>query len=105
MAPFSTWLARSTELFRRRSVSDDARISNEELKAMVDAGEAQGTIEEQERELIYSIVEFGETTAREVMISRVDMVGLPMSATMQIAVGSNRNSGHAPPPPADEAHR
>jgi len=95
MAPFSTWLARSTELFRRRSVSDDARISNEELKAMVDAGEAQGTIEEQERELIYSIVEFGETTAREVMISRVDMVALPMSATMQIAVETIRTSGHS----------
>ena len=95
MSPISTWLARSTDLFRRRIKSGAPRISNEELKAMADAGEAQGTIEEEERDLIYSIVEFGETTVREVMVSRVDMVALPMSASMQTAVEAIRTSGHS----------
>src|SRR5690606_33163685 len=38
------------------------RLSTEDLKTMADVGEAQGSLEEEERALIHSILEFGETT-------------------------------------------
>ena len=51
-------------------------VTEEEIKTLVDAGEEGGVLEEDEKEMIYSIFEFGETLAREVMVSRVDIVAL-----------------------------
>ena len=47
-------------------------LSSEDIKAMAEIGEAHGTFEEEERELIHSIVEFGDTSARAIMINRRD---------------------------------
>lgn len=57
-------------------------VTEEEIKTLVDAGEEGGVIEEEEKEMIYSIFEFGETVAREVMVPRMDVlaveVGMPL---------------------------
>lgn len=95
LSPVSMMLARSTDIFRDRIKRGSKRISNDELKAMADVGEAHGTLEEEERELIHSIVEFGETTVREIMVSRVDMVALPVTASVADAVEMIRTSGHS----------
>lgn len=94
--PISNLLARSTQaLHRRLKPNLHRRISTEDLKAMADVGEANGTLEEAERELIYSIVEFGETTVREIMVSRLDMVALPVTASLGEAFELIRESGHS----------
>ncbi len=51
-------------------------VTEEEIKTMVDAGEEGGVLEENEKEMIYSIFEFGDTLAREVMVSRVDIIAI-----------------------------
>ncbi len=51
-------------------------VTEEEIKTMVDAGEEGGVLEEDEKDMIYSIFEIGDTSAREVMVSRVDIVAL-----------------------------
>jgi magnesium and cobalt exporter, CNNM family len=48
--------------------------SEEELLAVAEIGVEEGVIEEGERELIESIIEFGDTLVREVMVPRPDMV-------------------------------
>ncbi len=70
-------------------------LSGEDLKAMADIGEAQGTIEEEERELIHSIMDFGDTTVREVMISRLDMNALPVTANLEEVLTLIQSSGHS----------
>lgn len=95
LQPMSVLLAKSTDVFGGRLKRGLRKISSDELRAMADVGEAQGTLEEQERALIYSIVEFGETTVREIMVSRVDMVALPMTASVQEAIDTIRTSGHS----------
>ena len=70
-------------------------LSGEDLKTMAEIGEAHGTLEEEEKELIYSIVEFGETTVREIMVSRLDIVALPVTATLAEAIETIRTSGHS----------
>ena len=62
---------------------------------MADVGEAQGSIGEQERALIHSIVEFGETTVRAVMVSRVDVQSLSADASLDDALDLIRESGHS----------
>jgi CBS domain containing-hemolysin-like protein len=49
-------------------------VSEEELLAMADVAEQEDVIEREERALIHSIIEFGDTVVREVMVPRPDMV-------------------------------
>ena len=49
-------------------------MSEEELLAVAELGVEEGVIEEHERALIESIIEFGDTVVREVMVPRPDMV-------------------------------
>ena len=53
-------------------------VSEEEIRQMAEAGSEEGAIEEQEKELIHSIFEFGDTLVREVMVPRPDMVTAPV---------------------------
>lgn len=77
-------------------------LSGDDLKAMADIGEAQGTIEEDEREFIHSIMDFGETAVREVMVSRMDIDALPITATLKNALDLIQTSGHSRLPLYDE---
>ncbi len=52
-------------------------VSEEELLALADVAVEEDVIEHSERQLIESIIEFGDTVAREVMIPRLDMVTVP----------------------------
>ena len=49
-------------------------VSEEELLALADVAVEDDVIEDEERELIESIIEFGDTVVREVMVPRPDMV-------------------------------
>jgi putative hemolysin len=55
------------------------------LQALIDVGEAEGILEEEEGELIHSIIEFGDTRVSEVMTPRPDIVAIPENATVREA--------------------
>ena len=61
-------------------------VTEEELRLLVNVGEEEGVLEEEETEMIHSIFEFADTTVREVMIPRIDMVTLESDATVDEAV-------------------
>ena len=48
-------------------------VTEEEIKEWIDVGEEEGTIEEEERDMLYSVLRFGDTTVREVMTPRIDV--------------------------------
>jgi CBS domain containing-hemolysin-like protein len=70
-------------------------IIEEEIKTLVDAGEEGGFIEEEEKEMIYSIFEFGDTLAREVMVPRIDMVAIEVSTSVSDALDVVMRAGHS----------
>jgi CBS domain containing-hemolysin-like protein len=49
-------------------------VTEEEIKEWIDVGKEEGTIEQDEKEMLYSVLEFGDTTAREIMTPRVDVI-------------------------------
>jgi putative hemolysin len=57
-------------------------VSEQELLGIVEAAAEDEVIEHEERELIESIIEFGDTVAREVMVPRPDMITVPEAATI-----------------------
>lgn len=70
-------------------------LSTEEIRTLVEVGEEHGELEEDERELITSIFDFGETTVREIMIPRTDMVCVPVGAPLDEVIEIIREKGHS----------
>ena len=64
---------------------EDDDDNGDDLQALIDVGEAEGIIEEEEGELIHSIIEFGDTRVSEVMTPRPNIVAVPHTATIQEA--------------------
>jgi putative hemolysin len=58
-------------------------VSEEEIRSMVSLGSEEGSIEPEERELIHSIFEFGDTIVREVMVPRPDVVAIEDDKTLR----------------------
>ncbi len=73
----------------------EAAVTEEEIMTLVDAGEKEGTIENQEKEMILSILQFDETLAREVMVPRMDIVALEVGTPFQDALAKFITSGHS----------
>jgi CBS domain containing-hemolysin-like protein len=61
---------------------DQPLVTEEEIMTLVDAGEEGGAIEEEEKAMIYSIFQLGDTLAREVMIPRIDIQSLDGDTTL-----------------------
>jgi putative hemolysin len=70
-------------------------VTEEEIKTLVDAGEEGGVIQEDEKEMIYSIFELGDTLAREVMVPRIDVVALDVDTPMVDALDTIMEVGHS----------
>lgn len=70
-------------------------ITEEEIKLLVDAGSEGGAIEDEEKEMIYSIFQFGDTLAREVMVPRIDMVALEINTPLREALNTIVEAGHS----------
>ena len=63
--------------------SDDRDDDNDDdFQALMEVGEAEGIIEEDERALIETVVEFGDTRVGEIMTPRTEIVALPIDATV-----------------------
>jgi len=58
-------------------------LTEEDIKAMISAGEEEGLIEEEERQMIHSIFELGDRMISEVMIPRVNIVAVDVNSTMK----------------------
>ncbi len=78
-------------------------VTEEELRLLVTVGEEEGVLEEEETEMIHSIFEFADTTVREVMIPRIDMVILPSTATVSTAVDLALHGGFSRIPVYEES--
>ena len=63
----------------------DEEDDHEDLQALIEVGEAEGIIEEEERELIETMVEFSDTRAGEIMTPRPQICALPIDATVKQA--------------------
>jgi CBS domain containing-hemolysin-like protein len=69
-------------IVRGKGLKQGPFVSEQEFLGIVEAAAQDEVIEHEERELIESIIEFGDTIAREVMMPRPDMVIIPNEATV-----------------------
>ena len=75
---FSLWKKLLSKLLR---VESDSKMSQEELLMLVDEVEQEGSIDEDEGDLLRNAIEFGEQEAGDILTHRVDLEAVPMDAT------------------------
>jgi CBS domain containing-hemolysin-like protein len=73
-------------------------VTEEEIKTLVDAGEEGGAIEVEEKEMIYSIIQLGDTLAREVMVPRIDIQAFDERASLRQVTEALMKTGHSRAP-------
>ncbi|MGH3353356.1 MAG: hemolysin family protein [Nocardioides sp.] len=74
-----------------------------ELRELVDIAEASDLIEAEERRMIHSVFELGDTRAREVMVPRGDIVFLERRKTLRQALSLFLRSGYSRMPVIDDS--
>ena len=70
------------------------RISDEELETLVEMGEAEGTLQEAEGEMIQEIIKLGDKTAKDCMTPRVDTCAVPDDLPNEKAIALFRQWRH-----------
>jgi|YNPNPStandDraft_1061719.scaffolds.fasta_scaffold00383_22 putative hemolysin len=94
LQPLSWLLTRiwgSPEVLQRSlgTVTEDA------LKTWVEEGQKEGSLEKEEREMIYSIFHFSDRLCREIMVPRIDVFALEVNTSLPEAVQAVLLSGHS----------
>ena len=88
LGPMTRWIARTVASTKRErpgvapTPDEAAEEANDAAKAYIDTAEQEGLIEGEERRLLQSIVDFGDTLVREVMTPRPDIVAIREDATI-----------------------
>ncbi|UPV75664.1 hemolysin family protein [Halorussus limi] len=77
-----------------RSAIETSYVTRDEIQDMIETGEREGVIEEDEREMLQRIFRFNNTIAKEVMTPRLDMTAVPKTASVEEAIETLVQSGH-----------
>ena len=78
------------------------RVTPEELMILVERGSEQGVIEAEEQQMIGAVLELGEQRVHEVMVPRIAIKALPLSATQDEIIGTIVSEGHSRIPVYEE---
>jgi putative hemolysin len=77
------------------SATNEANITAEELRLIVERGGEQGVLEAEEEQMINAVIELGERRLHEVMVPRIAIVGLAASANLEEAIDMIVDEGHS----------
>ena len=61
-------------------------LTEEEIKEWIDVGKEDGTIEQGEQDMLYSVLDFADTTAREIMTPRIDVIAMEDTVSFEEAI-------------------
>ena len=78
-------------------------VTEDELRSWVEDGQPEGSLERDERKMIYSIFHFSDTLCREIMVPRVDMFAFDVTTSLSEAAQTALASGHSRVPVFDES--
>jgi putative hemolysin len=95
-------IAVSNAIIPGKGLKKGPYTTEEDIRTMADVAAEEHVIEREERRLIHSIFEFGDTVVREVMVPRPDMVGVEADATVDEALEKAIGAGYSRMPAYSE---
>ena len=81
----------------------DNTMTEEEIRTIVDESQESGAIEDEEREMIHNVFDFGDSLAKEVMIPRIDMTFVHADATFEELIEIYRENKYTRLPVYEES--
>jgi CBS domain containing-hemolysin-like protein len=93
LSRFLIWVA--NVILPGKGLKKGPYTTEEDIRTMADVAADEQVIEREERRLIHSIFEFGDTVVREVMIPRPDMVGVEADASVDAALEKAIEAGYS----------
>lgn len=93
-SPHSSFFKRLRQLFSRRIITHPEDLERE-IQQILDEGEERGLITRQEGQLIESIFEFRDTLVREIMVPRLEMVGVEINTPVDQIISLVLSCGHS----------
>jgi len=91
---FDKFMALITKSFGFSENEKERLLEVDEFQTLLDIGEEQGALEEEEKEMLHSIFEFGDTSVREIMIPRTDVVCVPDDVSVSELIKVIKSKGH-----------
>src|SRR5699024_10751511 len=61
---------------------EEAVVTDEEIEAFIDVGKREGILEERQEEMVWGVVDFGDTLVRSVMTPRTDLICAPVETRL-----------------------
>lgn len=80
---------------RRRADEDEEEATDDEIEAFIDVGTREGILEPGEGEMVWSIVDFGDTAVRSVMTPRIDVECASVTSDLDDLAALFVESGHS----------
>jgi CBS domain containing-hemolysin-like protein len=77
------------------SAIESSYVSRDEIQNMIETGEREGILDEEERQILQRTLQFTNATAKEVMTPRLDVVAVSADASVEDAIKQCIQSGHA----------
>ena len=81
----------------------DSAMTEDEIRTIVDESQESGAIEDEEREMIHNVFDFGDSLAKEVMIPRIDMTFVQADATFEELIDIYRENKYTRLPVYEES--
>ncbi|MDK9717977.1 MAG: hemolysin family protein [Trichlorobacter sp.] len=78
-----------------RLVTGRKKVTEEEIHDLIEAGEEEGIVDEQEREMISAILELDNTVVREIMVPRTAMAAISIEASVRETIDAIIACGHS----------
>ena len=93
LKPLSSLIADSTLSLEEHMPKPNSKMTSEDIRTMAEVSEKEGSIKSDEREIIENVIEFGNTTVREIMTSRVNIVAISVESTLDEVLSLIREKG------------
>lgn len=97
---FLTWILSpiyfiGEKISEKSDTEDEPAVTDDEIREWIDAGEMEGAIEEEEKEMLYSVLRFDDTMVKEIMTPRPDVAMIEDTATLEEAVAYIKDTGYS----------
>ncbi|MDR0439158.1 MAG: CNNM domain-containing protein, partial [Methanocalculaceae archaeon] len=92
LSPFF-WVYDRLRCVGKNGTADVPAVTEEEIREWIDVGEMEGAIEEGEKEMIYSVLRFNDTTTKEIMTPRPDVAVIEDNSSLEDAIAYFRDTG------------
>lgn len=86
LKPLAKAIADSTIFLEKYLPKPTSKMTTEDIKTMAEVSEMDGSIKEDEREIIENVIEFGNITVREIMTSRVNIDAVSINDPLEVVL-------------------